>query len=100
MKYALSFSVALLSILLTSSAAAQTPRQDAAELRLAVENFLHMQTSDLNGKVNIVVGQVDARLNLAACPAAEPFLPAGSRAWGKTTVGVRCLAPTPWTVYI
>lgn len=28
------------------------------------------------------------------------LLPPGSRLWGRTTVGVRCLAPAPWTVYV
>ena len=27
---------------------------------------------------------------VAACAAPEPFLPAGARLWGSTTVGVRC----------
>jgi flagella basal body P-ring formation protein FlgA len=39
-------------------------------------------------------------MSLAACPAPEAFLQPGARAWGKTTVGVRCAAPSAWTVYI
>ncbi|MGH8809984.1 MAG: flagellar basal body P-ring formation chaperone FlgA, partial [Noviherbaspirillum sp.] len=34
------------------------------------------------------------------CAAPEPFFPPGSRAWGKTSVGIRCTAPSPWTVYV
>ena len=79
---------------------AQGTRQDPAPLRQATEQFLRMQTAGLPGQVSVVIGQIDPRMNLAACAALEPFLPNGSRAWGKTTVGVRCNAPTPWTIYV
>lgn len=86
--------------LLANVAGAQAPRQDPAVLRHAVEQFLRMQTAGLPGQVNLNVGQVDTRTSLPACAAPEAFLPNGSRAWGKTTVGVRCTAPSPWTIYI
>ena len=79
---------------------AQTPRQDTAALRHVVEQFLRVQASGLPGDVNIQVGQIDNRTNLAACAAPEAFLPKGSRVWGKTTVGVRCTTPSPWTIYV
>lgn len=88
--------------LLAGTAAAQppVPHQDTGVLRKNVEQFLRMQTTGLPGEVKVAVGSVDKRLNLPACAAPEPFLPNGSRVWGKTTVGVRCTAPSPWTVYI
>lgn len=75
-------------------------RQQHAALRQTVEQFLHAQAAGLPGNASIAVGAVDARLNLPACPSPEAFFPPGSRAWGKTTVGVRCTAPTPWTIYV
>ncbi|TFV93895.1 flagellar basal body P-ring formation protein FlgA [Oxalobacteraceae bacterium OM1] len=98
MKTPVRFLIALLPL----AAAAQTPpaRQDHAVLRQAVEQFLRIQSAGLPGQVTISVGQVDPRLNLAACAAPEAFLPGTARVWGKTTVGVRCSAPAPWTVYI
>jgi len=90
-------------------AAAQTPapgaqpqlqRQDTAALRQTVEQFLRTQSTGLPGHVNVSVGQIDARANLPACAAPEAFLPKGSRVWGKTTVGVRCTEPSPWTIYV
>jgi flagella basal body P-ring formation protein FlgA len=30
----------------------------------------------------------------------SPFLPPGGKALGKITVGVRCLAPSTWTIYM
>ncbi len=93
-----------LAALLTSAgmAAAQmpTPRQDQTVLRQQAEQFLRIQSAGLPGSVNIQVGQIDARTNLPACAAPEAFLPTGGRIWGKTTVGIRCVAPSPWIIYI
>lgn len=74
-------------------------RQDGAAVRKLVEQFLQTQTAGLPGKVTVTVGAVDPRMSLAACPDPQAFQQPGARAWGKTTVGVRCAAPA-WTVYI
>ena len=84
-------------------AMAQQPvaaRQDLGAVRKVVEQYLATQTAGLTGKVSINVGKIDQRMSLAACPAPEAFQQPGARAWGKTTVGVRCAAPAAWTVYI
>ena len=97
-------STLLTALLLTTPLAlAQQPptaRQDLGALRQVVEQFLQAQTAGLTGKVGIHVGKIDQRMSLAACPAPEAFQQPGARAWGKTTVGVRCAAPAAWTVYI
>jgi flagella basal body P-ring formation protein FlgA len=93
----------LLAALASAPALAQqqtAARQDPAALRSVVEQFLQTQTAGLPGKASVKVGAIDPRLSLAACPAPEAFLQPGARAWGKTTVAVRCSAPTAWTVYI
>jgi len=90
----------LIAILLAASPALAAARMEPAALRQAAEQFLQVHTAGLPGKVTVSVGAVDPRLNLAACPAPQAFLMPGARAWGKTTVGVRCAAPAPWTVYI
>lgn len=79
---------------------ASPQRQDTEVLRKTVERFLHKQSAGLPGDVTVTAGAVDARMNLPACPSPEAFLPPGGRLWGKTTVGVRCNAPSPWTVYL
>ena len=95
---------ALLTTLLFSSTLAlaqQAPaKQDLGLLRQAVEQYLQTQSAGLPGQVTITVGNIDQRMNLAACVAPQAFQQPGARPWGKTTVGVRCSAPTPWTVYI
>lgn len=93
---------AIAALILAYSATAYTTpaRQDHSVLRQVVSQFLAVQASGLPGEITVTVGTIDPRLNLATCTALEPFLPNGSRAWGKTSVGVRCSAPSPWTVYI
>ncbi|MFL6676023.1 MAG: flagellar basal body P-ring formation chaperone FlgA [Massilia sp.] len=81
-------------------APAEGARQDTAALGAVVEQFLQTQTAGLPGKASVKVGPIDPRMSLAACPAPQAFLQPGARAWGKTTVGVRCSAPASWTVYI
>ena len=99
MKTPLAFLLALAA--LTPTAQAQTAgRQTPEALRNSVEQFLQVQSNGLPGKVTVTVGAVDPRLNLAACPAPQAFMAPGSRAWGKTTVGVRCTAPSNWTIYL
>lgn len=78
----------------------QSQRQDTSAIRQAVDQYLRVQTAGLPGQVNIAVGNVDARTNLPQCAAPEAFMPNGSRLWGKTTVGVRCTTPSPWTIYV
>ena len=83
-----------------ASAQQTAARQNLPALRTVVEQYLQTQTAGLPGKVTVKVGNVDPRTSLAACPAPEAFQQPGARAWGKTTVGVRCTLPSPWTVYI
>lgn len=94
--------LALLLSLTTSVTLAQeaATRQDHRVVRLTVEQFLQTQSAGLPGKATISVGNIDARLNLPACAAPEAYLPQGSRAWGKTMVGVRCSAPAQWNIYV
>lgn len=90
------------ALALPGSAAARTEqaRQDMTQLRKTAEQFLRIQTAGLPGQVKIAVGSVDRRTHLAACAAPQAFLPNGGRLWGRTTVGIRCVAPSPWTIYI
>ena len=99
---ALLLSAALFSSLAGAQTAAPSAgqRQNVATLRTVVEQFLQTQTAGLPGEVKVKVGAIDARTALAACPAPEAFLQPGARAWGKTTVGVRCTAPSAWTIFV
>ncbi len=92
-------SILVLAAMLAATAIA-AERQDASLARETAERFLKTQTAGLPGQATIHVNSPDARLKLAPCASFETFLPPGSRAFGKTTVGVRCVAPTAWTIYL
>ena len=94
------FLFATLGLAPSAFAQQSAARQNLPALRTVVEQYLQTQTAGLPGQVTVKVGNVDPRTSLAACPAPEAFQQPGARAWGKTTVGVRCAAPSPWTVYI
>jgi flagella basal body P-ring formation protein FlgA len=52
-------------------------------------------------RMEVQLGQLDSRLRLAACARVEPYLPAGSRLWGRTRLGLRCLqGAVPWNVFL
>ena len=101
MKNPLLILVVLISLLSPAAIVhAADARQDLATLQKTAQQFLRTQAAGLPGSVEVEVDAFDSRLNLAACPAPKAFLANGSRAWGKTTVGVRCTAPASWTVYV
>jgi flagella basal body P-ring formation protein FlgA len=75
-------------------------QQPHATIQRAIEEFLRVQTSGLPGKATYTAGAIDPRLALAACGSMDVFSPPGSRLWGTSSVGVRCGAPTPWTIYV
>ena len=74
--------------------------QNLAALRTVVEHYLQGQSAGLAGKASVEVRALDPRTSLPACADPQAFQQPGARAWGNTTVGVRCTAPTAWTVYI
>lgn len=67
-----------------------------ADLRL----YLEKETSGLPGRAEIVIGNLDPRLNLSPCARVEPFLPRGTKLWGKALVGLRCMDPPGWTAWL
>lgn len=49
----------------------------------------------------IEIGTLDPRLRLAACNRVEPHLPYGTRLWGRSRVGLRCVeGETHWNVFL
>jgi flagellar basal body P-ring formation protein FlgA len=52
-------------------------------------------------RVEVSIGQLDPRLHLAACQRVEPYLPTGTRLWGRARIGLRCVqGPTAWNVFL
>ena len=49
----------------------------------------------------ITMGTLDPRLHLAPCARIEPYLPPGTRLWGRSRVGLRCLeGAVRWNVFV
>ncbi len=86
------------AIAATANAAAQ-PTQDGESVRTVALAYLTQQAAGLPGKPEITIGPVFPR-GLALCDTLEPFMPNGTRLWGRTTVGVRCSGAHPWTLYL
>ncbi|MFT3802889.1 MAG: flagellar basal body P-ring formation chaperone FlgA [Burkholderiaceae bacterium] len=89
-------SYALAAIALSLSAA-PAPAQDADPGEAIVRRFVESQVGAGN-RVEVVVGQLDPRWRLAPCERIEPFVPAGIRLWGRTSIGVRCVQGANWTI--
>lgn len=87
----------LLALSLAAPARASTA-QDPALVRATAERHLLAQAGGQPGKVSVSVKS--PRAALPACSALEAFSLPGNRTIGRLTVGVRCLAPSTWTVYL
>lgn len=94
------FGLPALAQMPVAAATTAPARQNLTVLRDIAEQFMKVQTSGLSGNVNVAVDPVDNRLNLADCPAPQAFVPNGGRLWGRTSIGIRCTAPAPWTIYL
>ena len=75
-------------------------KQNLNVIKAKISEFLQTQTIGYPGKVKTQVGTIDPNLKLAGCQDLQIFLPSGSRAWGKTTVGAKCETPSAWTIYV
>ncbi|MFN3829572.1 MAG: flagellar basal body P-ring formation chaperone FlgA [Tepidimonas ignava] len=52
-------------------------------------------------RVDVEVGSLDSRLRLAPCQRVEPYLPSGTRLWGRARIGLRCTqGPVAWNVFL
>jgi flagella basal body P-ring formation protein FlgA len=74
--------------------------QSLPAIQKAVEDFVRGKTENLPGEYAITVSRVDNRLKLDKCSQMQPYLLTGGRLWGNTSVGVRCVAPTTWSLYV
>jgi flagella basal body P-ring formation protein FlgA len=73
------------------------PHTVAAALALARDAASAVAPS--GARVEASAGALDPRLQLAPCQRVEPYLSAGSPAWGRTRVGLRCVQGGPaWNV--
>ena len=87
-------------------AAAQAFADQTQELGALTQRWLddalqQSQTAALPLRMEVSVGALDARLRLAPCAQVEPYLPTGTRLWGRSRLGLRCVdGPTRWNVFL
>jgi flagella basal body P-ring formation protein FlgA len=74
--------------------------QDLAAIQRAGEAFVEAQTRNLPGRVETTVAPPEPRTRLARCERLQAFLAPGVKLWGNANVGVRCVQPEAWTVYL
>lgn len=88
--------IAALMLCFASPIAVASP----AELARGARVFLEQQMLPGGGEVEVVIGELDPRLTLAACARFEPFVPPGAKLWGRSSLGVRCVDGANWTVFV
>jgi len=88
--------LAALLLVLASAIASASSADLAGDARV----FLEQQSLPGGGEVEVVIGEVDSRLTLAPCGRYEPFVPAGAKLWGRSSLGVRCVEGANWTVFV
>ena len=84
----IALAVAVLSLLavLVSPAHAEPPLPPPETLAQQVQRFADESTRRVAapaGRIEVEVGTLDPRLKLAPCERIEPYLPTGTRLWGK-----------------
>jgi flagella basal body P-ring formation protein FlgA len=70
------------------------------QIKAVAEAYLKARITDIPGKANILVAEPSRSSRLANCTSLEAFQPGGSKKLGATSVGVRCLAPASWSIYL
>ncbi len=92
--------------LLATPLFAQAQAQSNAELEALSQRWADaaLQGEGAGGmplRLQVQIGKLDSRLQLAACAKVEPYLPPGTRLWGRTRIGLRCVQGSkPWNVYL
>jgi flagella basal body P-ring formation protein FlgA len=76
-----------ISILLSTTSQAATMNDP---IKLAINNFLVIQTAGLPGKVSYSIGTITPNTALSACPELDVSLPAGAKLLGNTNLLVKC----------
>ncbi len=76
------------------------PTDVQASARAWLDNTL-AQSAAPNLRIEVSVGTLDPRLRLSPCAQVEPYTPVGTKLWGKTRLGLRCVqGSTKWNVFL
>jgi flagella basal body P-ring formation protein FlgA len=93
--------VILMLALATMSHADSRDHQSHDTIVAAVKAYLLETVADGNPQAKIAVTPLDHRLKLRQCDTPLiTFSPPGGSKMGRTSVGVRCESPAPWSLYV
>ena len=92
----LAHALAVASLGATTAASAQV----SEPWTLQVQQWANQTTLPTGARIEVEVGAIDPRLTLAPCARITPYLPAGSRLWGRSRVGLRCDEGARWNVSV
>ncbi|MEJ2621447.1 MAG: flagellar basal body P-ring formation chaperone FlgA [Candidatus Thiodiazotropha sp.] len=94
----------LLGLLISASVTAQPgndQHQDHQTIVEVAKSYLQTTLVQDTLGASVKITPLDHRLKLARCESPlEAFSPPGGVKLGRTTVGVRCVTPSPWSIYI
>lgn len=92
--------LALAGLWLGAAASAAPQAADPEPWTLDVQQLAGRAQVPSGGRIEVAVGALDPRLKLAPCARITPYLPAGTRLWGRTRVGLRCDEGARWNVFV
>ncbi len=93
--------LALLAALCAPGLQARAEPQDGITRQVQDLAMAGMAQDGNAARIEVQVGELDHRLRLAPCQRVEPHLLAGTRLWGRTRIGLRCVeGPVAWNVYL
>lgn len=84
-------------LVVLSGGAVQAQSGDGPDFQAMAKDWLRdatqavQSTSPAPLRLEVVVGSLDRRLKLAPCGNVEPYMPPGSKLWGRTRIGLRCV---------
>lgn len=97
LKHCLSVLLAAVCGLAAAPALSFTPLTNE-DLSYQAEEFLRDQVAAYPGEARVVVDPPEID-RMPPCAQSEVFLPSHGRLRPRMTIGLRCLAPSPWTSY-
>ena len=102
LKIFINYAALCIMMFLSISVASAETFQSHKSIYQAAQKFIRGHvTSQHSQRAEIKAGKLDSRLKLKKCDKAlRAFLPKGSHALGKTTVGVKCTGSKPWSLHV
>jgi flagella basal body P-ring formation protein FlgA len=90
----------MLLLALATAVGAQPQLQDVGELERAAESYARAHVQQQPGRIEVRAGPLDPRTRLPRCEQLQAFLPPNARLWGASNVGLRCVQPSAWSVFV